>query len=180
MKLKEKLTEKNLLYFFIFVLVATTLGDLFTAIRLPIFEIAETNPLYLITGNVFPLVFLNILSIIWISRNLKNSISISKIFIVSMLVVYLSIAHGVGMWSNITAGQQYQQDPQGFVQDVQAISPREKATAYGLVIGVIMIMPIIISFIAFQIALFFYTKRLPKREKIMLEIYELSKRMYTK
>ncbi len=175
--INNHLTEKRLLYILIAILVITTAADMFSAMRLPIFRIAESNPIYVLTGSTMPLIFLNIFVVIWYSRSLKNSISIPKIFIFCMMALYLSIGHGFGIYSNITAGEEYQKNPEGFIEDVQAITPKEKIQAYGLLVGIVMVMPIIISFVAFTIAMYFYGKRQPKRDKITHKIYKLSKKL---
>lgn len=174
---REHLTEKRLLYGLIAILVVTTIADIYSAMRLPIFEIAESNPIYVLTGSTLPLIWLNIFVVVWYSRSLKNSISIPKIFIFCMLTLYLSVGHGFGIYSNITAGEEYQKNPEGFIADVKAITPAEKMQAYGLLVGIVMVMPIIISFIAFSVAMYFYGKRQPKRDKIMRDIYKLAKRL---
>ncbi len=175
--MSEHINEKKLLYILIGILVITTVADIFSAMRLPIFEIAESNPIYVLTGSTMPLIWLNIFVVIWYSRSLKNSISIPKIFIFCMMTLYLSIGHGFGIYSNITAGEEYQKNPEGFIEDVQAITPQEKIQAYGFLVGIVMVMPIIISFIAFTIAMYFYGKRQPKRDKITQDIYKLAKKL---
>ncbi len=170
-------TERNLLYLLIFILIATTLVDMFTVFRLPIFEIAESNPIYLLTGNVMPLVIINILVVIWLLRNLGKAISIPKIFVFVMLTLYLSVGHGFGIWSNLAAGERYEEDPEQFIETVQAITAKEKVQAYGLLVGFVMLLPIFISIIAFNISMYFYGQRQPLRERIMQEIYELVSRL---
>ncbi len=177
MKLKKYITEKNLVYLLIFVLVATTIVDIYTALRAPIFEIAETNPIYVLTGSIVPLLLLNIIIIVWFSRSIKNSISIPKIFVFCMITIYLSAGHLFGAWSNITATEQYQEDPEGFVETVEEYDAEEKIQAYMFFVGVVMVLPIVISFIAFSIAMFFYRKRQSKREKIVNEICKLTRKL---
>lgn len=176
--LEDHLTEKRLLYILIFILIGTTLADLLSALTSSVFKIAETNPIYLLTGNARPLIILNIFSVIWFARNLKNSISIPKIFVFCLITLYLSVGHGFGIWSNITAEQQYQENPAVFVREVEEITTKEKVEAYSLLIGIVMLLPILIAVIAFYVAMYFYTKRQPKREKIMGEIYKLAKKLY--
>ena len=175
--MSKHINEKKLLYILIGILVITTIADIFSAMRLPIFEIAESNPIYILTGSTMPLIWLNIFVVIWYSRSLKNSISIPKIFIFCMMTLYLSIGHGFGIYSNITAGEEYQKNPEGFIEYAQAITPQEKIQAYGFLVGIIMVMPIMISFLAFCIAMYFYGKRQPERDKITHAIYKLSKKL---
>ena len=96
--MSKHINEKRLLYILIGILVITTVADIYSAMRLPIFEIAESNPIYVLTGSTMPLIWLNIFVVIWYSRSLKNSISIPKIFIFCMMTLYLSIGHGFGIY----------------------------------------------------------------------------------
>ena len=173
-------TEKNLLWLLIGILIITTAIDAFTAFRLPIFEIAEINPIYLLTGNVMPLIIINIFVVFWMARNLKNGISIGKIFFFVILTLYLSVGHGFGIWSNLSAGEEYEQDPEGFIEYAQAITPKERAQAYGILVGIVMVLPIVISIIAFNIAMFFFGKRQPIRDRIIQEMLELAERLRRK
>ena len=171
------LTEKRLLWGMIGVLIATTLLDMFSALRLPIFSIAESNPIYLLTGNVFPLIIMNIVVILWMWNNLNKKLSLQKIFVYSMLTLYLSVGHGFGIYSNLNAQQQYEAEPEEFIEYAQSFSTEEKISAYVVIVGLIMFMPIVISIIAFNIAMYFYGKRAPKRDKIILQIHRLSKKV---
>ena len=177
MKLKKYITEKNLVYLLIFTLVATTIVDIYTALRTPIFQIAETNPIYVLTGSILPLLLLNIIIIIWFGRSIKNSISIPKIFVFCMITIYLSAGHLLGAWSNITATEQYQENPEEFIGIVKEYNAKEKINSYMIFVGVVMVLPIVISFIAFSIAMYFYGKRQPKRDKIVNKICKLTKKL---
>ena len=177
MKLKKYITEKNLVYLLIFVLVATTIVDIYTALRSPIFEIAEVNPIYILTGSVMPLLLLNLIIVIWFSRNIKNSISIPKIFVFCLITIYLSAGHLFGAWSNITVTKEYQENPEEFVEAVKEYDAKEKINAYMIFVGAVMVLPIVISFIAFSIAMYFYKKRQPKREKIVNQICKLTRKL---
>ncbi len=177
MKLKKYITEKNLVYLLIFTLVTTTIVDIYTALTSPIFFMAETNPIYILTGSILPLLLLNIVTIVWFSRNIKNSISIPKIFVFCMITIYLSAGHLFGAWSNITATKQYQENPEEFVEMVEEYDAKEKINAYMIFVGVVMVLPIVISFIAFSIAMYFYRKRQPKRDKIVNQICKLTRKL---
>ncbi len=177
MKLKKYITEKNLIYLFISILVITTVADIYTALSSPIFQIAETNPIYVLTGSILPLLLLNIIIIIWFGRSIKNSISIPKIFVFCMITIYLSAGHLFGAWSNITTTEQYQENPEEFIGIVKEYNAKEKINSYMIFVGVVMVLPIVISFIAFIIAMYFYRKRQPKREKIVDKICKLTRKL---
>ncbi len=177
MKLKKYITEKNLLYSFIGVLIITTIADVYTALSSPVFEIAEANPIYLLTGSVVPLLVMTVFITIWFARNLTNSISIGKIFMFCMLTIYLSVGHGFGVWSNITATNQYQENPEEYIENIEVYEVKDKVTAYFILVGIVMMLPIVVSLIAFTIAMYFYEKRQPKRDKIVDKICGLTKKL---
>ena len=179
-KLKQYLTEKRLLYLLIIILISSTLIDMYTALSTPAFEIAEVNPIYVLTGSVTPLVILSVIIVYFISRTLVRSISIVKIFMYVMFTIYLSIGHGVGIASNVYADKEYNEDPEKFIEEAAKVKPTEKIGLYSGLIFFVMLLPIIISVVAFHIAMYFYGKRLPKREKIMMKIYGLAGMLYKK
>ena len=169
-KKKIELSEKQVLYALIFILIASTVIDIYTALSSPVFLIAETNPIYLLTNSVIPLLVTAVLVTAWIIVNLNNRISLIKIFVFSMISLYLSVGHGFGAWSNIYATDQYEQDKEGFIESVKDIDVRTKITSYSMFVGVVMFMPILISIAAFYITMFFYNKRKSKREKVIDDI----------
>ena len=177
MKLKKYITEKNLLYLFIGILIITTIADIYTAVTSPIFEVAETNPIYMLTGNITPLLFLNVLIVLWIMNSLRKSISILKIFVFCMITLYLSLGHGYGIWSNVTATNEYLEDPEGVTERVENYEAKDKLSAYMILVGLVMLLPIVISIIAFVVAMYFYEKRQPKRNKIINQVYRLTKKL---
>ena len=119
MKDNKYLNEKNLLWLLIIILVITTVIDVYTAINSPAFEIAELNPIYVLTGSLAPVMILSVVVTILILRTLRTSISISKIFSFTMLTIYLSIGHGYGAASNIYAGKLYVENPTEFIETAQ-------------------------------------------------------------
>lgn len=101
-----------------------------------------------------------------------------KIFLFCMLTFYLSVGHVVGAWSNITATAQYEEDTAKFVEYIEKVTVKQKLTAYVYIVGLAMILPILISSIAFSVAMFFYNKRKSKREKIMDDIANSAWELY--
>lgn len=179
-KFKKYMTEKNLLYLLIGILIITTIIDMYSALSSPIFKIAESNPIYLFTGSVAPLLVMNILVVIWIAANLKRSISISKIFLFCMLTLYLSLGHGVGVWANITATNDYKENPEQFIEKIQEYDVKDKVNSYLWMVSIVMILPLVVSFIAFSIAIYFYEKRQPKRNRIIYDICKLTRKLMLK
>jgi len=171
-------TEKQVLYILIAVILITTVADMYTAFSSPIFEIGETNPIYVLTNSIFPLLAMTVGVTMWIIININKRISLIKIFLFSMLAIYLSLGHGFGVWSNITATESYYQNPTKFIESIEGVTVKEKVTAYSWLVGLVMLMPLIVSTIAFQVALFFYNKRKPKREKIIDDIVKSAGKLY--
>jgi len=178
--MKFKVTERRILIAFTVLLLVTTVADMYTALTSPVFQIAETNPIYVYTNSIWPLIAMTLFITSWIIVNLSKRISLTKIFLFCMLSLYLSVGHGFGAYSNIKATEQYEQDTEGFVERIGEVTVQEKVNAYFLVVGFIMLMPLVISSIAFTAALWIYDKRKPKREKIMDKIYELAVQLKTK
>ncbi len=178
--INKHLNERRLLYILIFILILTTAADIYTALKTPVFEIAESNPIYVLTGSTTPLFILTLIATAWIIKSLRSSISLAKIFVFVMMAVYLSLGHGFGMWSNLQADADYQQNPEEFVEYAKSMDSVEKIQIYSILIGVVMLLPIVVSIMAFNITMFFYGKRAPKREKIMGQIYGLAQRLYKK
>ena len=94
-----------------------------------------------------------------------------------MITIYLSAGHLFGAWSNITATESYQENPEEFVETIKEYDAKEKINAYMIFVGAVMVLPIVISFIAFSIAMYFYKKRQPKREKIVNQICKLTRKL---
>lgn len=177
MKLKKYITEKNLLYLFIGILIITTIADIYTALTSPVFKIAEANPIYMLTGSVIPLLIMTIFITLWIIKHLSGSISILRIFMFCMFTVYLSVGHGFGVWSNITATNNYQENPEQYMETAEGYEVKDKFSAYMILVGVVMLLPIMVSIVAFYVAIYFYEKRQPKREKIINKVCKLTRKL---
>ncbi len=185
MDLKKYITERNLLYILIGLLLITTAIDMWTAFTSPIFEIAEMNPIYMLTGTKAPLVVLTIIITLWIIKNISKSISIFKIFLFTLMTIYLTVGHSVGAYSNILATQQYEEtiDPiekEELIQDYREYDTKDKFMGYFILVGIVMLLPILLSMIAFYTTMYFYNKRKPQRDIIIDEIYKLSSKLKVK
>ncbi len=182
---KKYITEKNLLYFFIGLLLITTVLDIYTAFSSPLFEIAEMNPIYMLTGSKAPLLILTVIITLWIIKNISKSISIFKIFLFTLMTIYLTVGHSVGMYSNIMATQQYektidQEKKEELIQEYKEYDNKDKFIGYSIVVGIVMAVPVFLSMIAFIVSMHFYNKRKPQRDKITDEIYKLSSKLKVK
>ena len=186
MKFKQHLTEKNLLYTLIGMLLLSTFLDMYTAFTSPMFEIAETNPIYVLTGSKGPLLILTFIITAWIIRNLKSSISLYKIFTFSLVTIYLILGHLVGTYGNTMATNAYEASEyngtarQEIIEEYKDYDAKEKFISYSIIVGLVLLLPYILSFIAFAITMYFFSKRKSKREKIMDEIYKLIKELNQK
>ena len=170
--LKQYITEKNVFYLLIFILILTTITDLYTALTTDIFYIAETNPIFL-HFNLYSLLLLTILITVYIIYQLKKAISLTSIFIISLVTIYLSIGHIGGAYSNIITNNKYLENPEKQIKYYKSVTKEEKVNNYLFFVGLIMVLPIILSFFAFIITNYFHNQRKPEREKIMDEIENL-------
>lgn len=188
----------------IVLLLLTTFIDLYTAMRSPIFHIAEANPLKLYLNNT--LVFVTIIMMITLGAIyfLKSYLSLHKIFIVSTFVVYAIGGHLFGAYSNITADNQfranyayednvYPQDSRQFKavesknnlvvnefkKDYEKYYPDKKAvvTNYFSIIGLLVMVPLILNYISFYVAFSFYNSRRGKRDLIVNDIYKKARKL---
>jgi len=180
MEVQKYITERNLLFLLIGLLLITSVLDIYTAFTSPIFELAETNPIYVITGSKVPLLILTVLITIWIIKSLSKSISIIKIFLFTIATTYLIIGHSVGMYSNIAATNEYEINQTAVIERVNQYDTKAKFKSYSLVIGIAMLLPMLVSVLAFMIAMVFYNKRKPERERVIDDIYKLSIKLKSK
>lgn len=179
MKYNHLLTERNLLIVLAGILILTTIIDIYTAFSSPIFEEAELNPLYVLTGSKIPPLILTVILTTWIIRNLKTSISLYKIFTFSLLAIYLIAGHIFGIYSNTVSTQQYLENPEEVTEYLKQNneSTEQKLINSFMALGLIMFIPFMFSSLAFFITVYFFNKRKGKRSKIMDEIYNLSNKL---
>lgn len=166
-------TERNIYITLAIILLLTTVIDIVTAVSSPVFEIAEINPIYVLTRSVLVMLSFSLLIVgFFIIRSLTR-ISMLGIFTYMMLFVYISAAHLFGAYSNVTSHQDFQADPEGYTEQVQAISSNDKINAYMLVIGLLFMMPMFLSGIAAYLTQRIYNFRQPKRERLVELSYNL-------
>lgn len=182
MKLSQMFTERIVFYILVVILIITTLVDMYTAFTSPIFEIAETNPLYLLIGSIAPLIIISFIAIIFLLYHLNKGISLFKIYLFSLIIVYLSFGHLVGAYSNILATNKYNEDPETVEKylEEEAATTKQKIISYNILIGVFIVLPIILSSVAFYITTFLYHKKKPERDKIIYEIKKLADKIHFK
>ena len=177
MNLKQYITEKNILYLLIGILLLSTFLDIYTAFTSPIFEIGETNPIYVLTGSKGPLLLLTVVFTIWIIRSLQTSISLFKLFLFSLVLIYMTFGHFVGVYGNTITTNDYKENPEEVKAALENYDAQDKFVSYSMVIGMFLLLPYTLSFIAFYITMYFHNQRKPERERITDEIYKLSKRL---
>lgn len=186
MNFKKHITEKNVLIGLISLLLISTFLDIYTALTSPLFDIAETNPIFIITGSKIPLLILTVITTLWIIKSITKSISIFKIFLFTVICVFLTYGHFIGMITNILATERYESAleeetaREELIKEYREYNVKEKLISYHLLVGLIMVIPFFISTIAFWTSMYFYNQRKPKREKIMDEIYRLSQELKIK
>ncbi len=181
--LTKYLTDKNLLYTLVGILLLSTFLDIYTAFTSPMFEIAETNPIYILTGSKAPLLIITFIITAWIIISLKSSISLHKIFAFSLITIYLTFGHSVGVYSNTLATDIYEETETDetaraeLIEEYQNYDVKEKFISYTVLVGLVIMLPYTLSFIAFAITMYFYSKRMPQREKIIDDIYKSIKKL---
>ncbi len=176
--MKSKIiTERNLLLLLVSLLLIASLIDIYTAFTSPIFEIAEMNPIYVLTGSKGPLIIVSILVTVWIIKSIYSSISIFKIFLFTLMTIYLIFAHSVGIYMNNLATEQYYENPEEVIKQTSEYKPKDKFINYSILMGLVMMIPVIFSMIAFHVTMVFYNSRKPKREKIIDDVYKLTHKL---
>ena len=196
--------EKTLYLLMIGLLALTTFIDLYTALRSPIFHVAEANPLKVYLGNTLLVVTIILLITVLASYYLKTQVSLQMIFAMSTFFIYVIAGHLIGAYYNIEADSQfrthydyednvYQQDSSQYravesknnlvmdkyKRDYEKVYPDKKAvvTTYFSIVGLLVGVPMFLNWIAFYVAFSFYHSRRDKREVIVGEIYKKAKRL---
>jgi len=166
------MNEQKLLWTLMGALILSTLADMYTALSSPIFKIAEINPIYILTGSVIPLIALNFIVLYWFWTKLSKSLSLYAIYFFTLLTVVLVVLHGFGVYSNLTALEQYESNPEVYVEAIGQLSQEAKITTYFLYVGTLFLLLLGIPMIVFYSTMHFYHQRKPERDKIVDEIYE--------
>jgi len=168
--------EKYMMLSLLFLIMVTSIIDLITAFLGP-HEIAEINPIYLLTGNFWILMVINFLVMFWFIKSLYQKISLPKIFFLVIILLFLSFAHIFGAYSNIKATRIYDTQPEAFEAYYETTTTSHQYYEYFKIVSVIMIIPIFLSLISFMISYKIFEWRQPKRELIVEEIIKLSKKL---
>jgi len=169
--------EKILLWSLFGLLILSTIADMYTALSSGIIEIAEVNPVYLVTGNIWVLIIINVIIVWYIIHELSIRVSLARIYALVLILVFVTVGHLFGTYSNIKAVAAQNADPVGFEEARQEIRAASKAYVYFRAISVIMLMPMMLSFLVFVITHKIYQWRRPERERMIHEIKVLSKNL---
>jgi len=169
------ITENRIVYFLMAVLIITTVVDLVTALRMPLFESGETNPLYNIGGLKLLLGF-TVFYLVFIGWKVRGNVSFPSIFYIVTVLIYLSAGHLMGAGFNLTATQQYNDDPVIFTEAIEKMDSEDKSSFYFGVVGLFIMIPMIITFMCFFVTWKIYLLRKPKRELLYRKAHELIKK----
>ncbi len=178
-----KVTEKRVLYVLVGLLLLATFLDIYTALTSPIFEIAEMNPIYVLTGSKAPLLVLTFVMLWWYISVLKNSISIQKLYVITLATILLIFGHGIGVYGNTVSTNQYLESEDNPVERAELVEEYrnydmgDKINNYLIIVGVFLLIPFVISITAFYVAMYFYDQRKPQRDKIMNDICKLTDKL---
>ncbi|KKM19354.1 hypothetical protein LCGC14_1656540 [marine sediment metagenome] len=174
------ITETRVMWAIAITLIATTIIDMYTAFTSPVFFIAETNPIFLLFGSRGPLVLITIFATIWIITTINKSISLFRLYVFSLIFIYLSFGHLLGAYSNIVATQKYEQNATQVLELYEETTTKEKIKSYNLIVGIFMLLPVGLSVLAFFITNWLYHRRKPERDKLTIEIKKLADKIYLK
>jgi hypothetical protein len=158
------LTEKNIIIFLGILLFVTSMIDLYTAYTSPIFEEAETNPIY-VTYGILPLTLITFLWMYIIWQGLKRSIRMTWIFAFVMACLFLIYGHILGAESNINATAQYMENPQKVLDIIHTRTAEQKIESYKTFVFDKLLIPYLIDVIGFMIFYYLFYQRKSKREK---------------
>lgn len=197
------MNENRLWLIIIGVLAVTTILDMTTAFKSPIFEVAETNPFYIQFKSVIALVSITLIATIWMLYRLKKALSIGTIFAMCLSIIYLSAGHLIGTYSNVNMEKNYNGMVEfkaddytqslnmsyesaralainNSIQEIRQASgtDRQKLSYYWGIVGLFLGIPILLSYIAFAVAMKFYDLRKPERERIMENAYNELRKIY--
>jgi hypothetical protein len=150
-------------------LTLTTLFDIVTALRVPLLEMMETNPVYRLTGNFSILIILNIIAIVYFFYTLWKKISLGRVFVATLAVFLLSFGHIVGGLTNIIATQNYNEDPGVYTEHITKTTETAKISWYALLISIFILFPYILGILAFYVSLKLHEYNIPEREKVVCE-----------
>lgn len=173
---KERKTEKRIMLGLLGIMTITTIIDLVTAVRLPILDLLEVNPIFMMFGSVWPILVLNVLAISIIFWYLKKSLSLKGLFFACLLVLYVSIMHLYGAYSNVYMTNAYYEAPDIVTEQAKEITAQDKISFLTLVSLFLVYIPMLIAYIAFAFTLKIYKLREGKRA----ENFEKAKRLINK
>ena len=169
---KEKIIYTSLFS----ILMLTTIIDLYTALKSPIFRIAESNPIILLTHSVTILVILTIIISWFVFKIAYTAFRYPKLFIGIIGILYISLGHLGGAYSNIIAHEKYLKDPEATIQEYQNMQVKEKASYYFSFVFVIIVIPLIVAYSTFMLVLSIFHEREGKREKLVHHAHDLLKK----
>lgn len=169
------INQTSVLWVMMLVLITTTGIDMYTAFSSPIFDIAETNPIFLFIGTK-TLVVLTVLITFFLFYKLKTLLSLPMLYTFSLLILYSSMLHLVGAMTNISATSAYLADPEMFVQAIESVSDTQKVQSYMIIVS-FGLVPYLLAVIAFYVSYYLFLQRKGNRDKIILEIKDKIKRL---
>ena len=169
--------EKILLWSLLGVLIISSLLDMYTAISSGALHLAEINPIYLMTGNIWVLVAVNVLFIIYFIYEMRKKISLAKIYAFVIVILFLSFGHCFGAYTNIKTKAVYEQNPEIVKQYAEQVTKQEQSGTYFKLVMVIVLLPAMLSIAAFIISYKIFQWRKPKRDRIIEKIQILAREL---
>ena len=180
MNIDDRVKERYVIGGLILLLLFTISIDVWTAVRVPDILIQELNPIYIMSGNLYILIFINIITLAYLSYTLIKKVSLAKIYIIIIMTIFMMFGHMFGAYSNLEASKQYTTEPEAFVEKYSgenAPSDTSKMGKYFLITFYIILLPIGLSILSFVLAHKIYVWRQPKRDKMVDEMCKLARKL---
>lgn len=165
-------TEKNIIILLGIILGITTIVDLYTAYTSPIFEVAETNPIFIAYG-ILPLTIMNFVYMGFLLYGMKKSIKLSWIYGFVLATIFISFGHVLGAQSNIEATGKYNYNPEKVMEAINNTTDAERIDFYTNFVMTKLFIPFTLSFIGLLITYYLFDLRRPEREKYIDEGIDL-------
>ena len=171
------MSGKSWLIFLISLLVLSTIIDFGTAISNPMFKEAEINPIYVYTNSIFMTLLTVIMVTTYIVWNLLKKVSGLGIYFFVLLTLYLVLGHFLGAYTNIKSAQTYYGDPENTIQKLSNMDEAAKINSYASLVGILMMIPLIISLFGYYLSQKLFEDKLGEREKIIGEVSRLIQKL---
>lgn len=155
------MSTKHWLWIITAAVIISTIIDFWSAIKSPAFELAEVNPIYVLSGSItITLITVAVITYYALSK-LWRSINFLGIYVYTYFALFLIVGHFGGAYTNVLATQVYVADPQTFIEAHQGVSVVEKVADYGRLLFIFMMLPFVVAVLSYLLSMkrFFETSQ---------------------